>query len=123
MATASTETKEESVSFATEAKDWIEDKSHNGAFVGSLIGAAVGIVGVAGVAIAKSRKRASEKSVLAEDGAADAEVEADVDDDAASESDSDEDSDEDVEAGVTALTEDAAVEEEEKKSSVVEGSV
>ncbi|KAE9263535.1 hypothetical protein PF001_g31633, partial [Phytophthora fragariae] len=82
----------------------------------------LGIVGVAGVAIAKSHKRASEKSVLAEDGAADAEAEAEVDDDAASESESDVDSDEDVEAGVTALTvEDAA--EEEKKSSVVEGSV
>ncbi|KAE9183944.1 hypothetical protein PF005_g21880 [Phytophthora fragariae] len=121
-ATAPTETKEESVSFAAEAKEWLNDNRQNGALIGSIVGAVVGIVGVAGVAIAKSRKRASEKSVLVEDGAADAEAEAEVDDDAASESERDVDSDEDVEAGVTALTvEDAA--EEEKKSSVVEGSV
>jgi hypothetical protein len=75
---------------------------------------------VLGVVIAKSRKRASEKSVLADDADVDAEAEAEVDAEAESESDSDSDSDEDVEAGVTALTEDA---EKDDKKSVVEGSV
>ncbi|KAH7476454.1 hypothetical protein KRP22_000294 [Phytophthora ramorum] len=120
-ADVATESKEETVSFAAEAKEWVSENSSKPAFLGGLIGAAVGLVGVAGVAIAKTRKRTSEKSVLAEDVAADAEADAEVDEDAESESDSDSDSDEDVEAGVTALTEEDAA--EEKKSSVVEGSV
>ncbi|KAG3116231.1 hypothetical protein PI124_g3798 [Phytophthora idaei] len=119
--TAATETKEETVSYAAEAKEWIEENGSKPAVLGGMIGAAVGIVGIAGVAIAKSRKRASEKSVLAEEAVADAEADAEVDEDAESESDSDSESDEDVEAGVTALTEENA--EEEKKTSVVEGSV
>ncbi|CAI5710167.1 unnamed protein product [Peronospora farinosa] len=117
-----TETKEATVSYAAETKSWIQNNSFKAPIFGGLIGAAVGVVGLAVVAIAKNRKRASEKS--AEDTSADADAE--VEEDAASEADSDEDSDEDVEAGVTALTEENAVEEdavEEKKASVVEGSV
>ena len=127
-----TETKEASVSHAADSKSWIQNNAIQAPVIGSLIGAAVGIVGLAVVAIAKSRKRAAEKS--AEDTSAD--VDADVESDAASESDSDEDSDEDVEAGVTALTEENAVKEDaveedtveedtvkEKKANVVEGSV
>ena len=126
VAAASTE---KAVSYAAEAKDWFQENGSKPIFLGGMIGAAVGLVGVAGVAIAKGRKRAPEKSVLAEDAIADAEAEADEDEDDAAESDSDEDSDEDVEAGVTALTkEDVADGEdnavvEEKKTSVVEGSV
>ncbi|KAI9992253.1 hypothetical protein PInf_017638 [Phytophthora infestans] len=118
--TGATVTKEETVSYAAEAKEWIEENGSKPAVLGGMIGAAVGILGIAGVAVAKSRKRASEKSVLAEDAAVDAEAEAD--EDAESESDSGEDSDEDVEAGVAALTEENA-DEEMKKTSVVEGSV
>ncbi|CAI5747403.1 unnamed protein product [Peronospora destructor] len=112
-----TETKEATVSYAAEAKSWIQNNVITASIFGSVIGAAVGIVGLAVVAIAKSRKRASEKS--AEDMSANANGE--MEENAASEADSDEDSDEDVEAGVTALTEEDAV--EEKKASVVEGSV
>ncbi|CAI5737362.1 unnamed protein product [Peronospora destructor] len=127
-----TETKEATVSYAAEAKSWIQNNVTKAPILGSFIGAAVGVVGLAVVAIAKSRKRASEKS--AEDMSVNADGE--VEEDAASEADSDEDSDEDVEAGVTALTEEDAVEEdaveedaveedavEEKKASIVEGSV
>ncbi|CAI5711014.1 unnamed protein product [Hyaloperonospora brassicae] len=118
VAAASTE---KAVSYAAEAKDWFQENGSKPIFLGGMIGAAVGLVGVAGVAIAKGRKRAPEKSVLAEDAIADAEAEADEDD--ASESDSDEDSDKDVEAGVTALAKEDVADVEEKKTSVVEGSV
>ncbi|RLN20953.1 hypothetical protein BBO99_00002556 [Phytophthora kernoviae] len=113
-------TTEESVSYAAEAKEWVEENGSKPAFLGGIIGAAVGIVGVAGVAIAKRRKRTSAKSVLEADVEADEAAAAEEDEDA-SESDSDEDSDEDVEAGVQALTEEDK--DEEKKTSVVEGSV
>ncbi|RLN58813.1 hypothetical protein BBJ29_004205 [Phytophthora kernoviae] len=111
-------TTEESVSYAAEAKEWVEENGSKPAFLGGIIGAAVGIVGVAGVAIAKRRKRTSAKSVLEADVEADEAAAAEED---ASESDSDEDSDEDVEAGVQALTDEDK--DEEKKTSVVEGSV
>ncbi|CAI5715958.1 unnamed protein product [Peronospora destructor] len=99
-----TETKEATVSYAAEAKSWIQNNVTKAPILGSFIGAAVGVVGLAVVAIAKSRKRASEKS------AEDMSVNADGEEDAVEEDAVEED----------AVEEDAV---EEKKASIVEGSV
>ncbi|CEG35416.1 RxLR-like protein [Plasmopara halstedii] len=112
-------TEEISVSYAAEAKEWIGKNAVNYAIMGSIIGAAVGIVGIAGIAIVKRRKRSSDS---AEDAPADIDAEVELGE---SDLESDSYSDEDVKASPAALTEESAEEEgaEEKKSSVVEGSV
>lgn len=107
--------KVENVSFAAEAKNWISMKGSTPVLLGGLIGAAVGIVGVAVAAIAKRRNRES-------DSAGDINADADVDlDDISVESESDSDDDGDVETDLTACMDENA--EEEKKTHVVEGSV
>ncbi|CAH0479480.1 unnamed protein product [Peronospora belbahrii] len=118
----STESKEQSVSYAAKAKDWLHIDVTKSAYIGSIIGAAVGIVGVVGVAIAKKRASAKSEATLSENVATDVAAGDNADDDnAMSESLSESESDEDVEAGVTVVAEEDAV--EEKKKSVVEGSV
>lgn len=105
---------EVSVSFAAKAKEWIGGDVQKNAILGGVIGAAVAIVGIAVVALFKSRKHGSDP---AEDAPADVDAAVELDE---SELESDSDSDEDVEASVTAVAKEEA---EQKKTSVVEGSV
>ncbi|TYZ62280.1 hypothetical protein PybrP1_011399 [[Pythium] brassicae (nom. inval.)] len=116
-ATTKTET------FAQQASDWIKNKSHEPVILGGAIGAAVVMVGVAGVAIAKHRKKtaaAAAKSTL--------DIEAAIEEAQAESGEQDEDADENVSSSDSDSDSDAEEEEEEAEATpaaaagVVEGS-
>jgi len=101
---------------AKEGMEWVENNSNKPAFLAGAIGAAVVMVGAAGVAIAKSRKRSSPKSVL--------ELEAGEEETQAASVDQDEDADENESSSDDdSAEEEEDVEEKTEAAGVVEGSV
>jgi hypothetical protein len=106
--------------YAQQASEWLKNNGSKPAFLAGAIGAAVVMVGVAGVAIAKSRKSKSPKSVL--------DIEAAEEEEQAASDDQDEDADgnESSSDESSADEEDETTEDAEEKTEaagVVEGSV
>uniref|UniRef100_K3WX56 Uncharacterized protein n=1 Tax=Globisporangium ultimum (strain ATCC 200006 / CBS 805.95 / DAOM BR144) TaxID=431595 RepID=K3WX56_GLOUD len=116
VATAAPTTVEKVETLAKEGMEWVENNSNKPAFLAGAVGAAVVMVGVAGVAIAKSRKRSAPTSALDVEAAeADAQAATEEQDEEADENESSSDEESADEAEDT--------EEKKEAAGVVEGSV
>lgn len=116
-AAAPAKTSDVSESFSQQATSWVKSNASSPVFIGCAVGAAAAMAAVAVMAVAKSRKRSSPRSVLTLEAGSEEIDAATEEQDEDAEEDEDEDSSEEEEVASDELT------KADKAEGVVEGSV